>query len=537
MKAAGSTIQDDQRFAHLTPAQRDAIATIDRSLLVSAAAGSGKTTVLAERCAYLVCDLPADQRCSVNELLVVTFTEAAASEMRQRIGKAIRQRIETKSRSPSNETKSRGSSAAINDDYLRSQLYLLDSADISTIHAFCKMIVQKWFPQAGIDPQATVLSGDEAQWLRRDVLTAMFDELYAVNDDAGVGANFRELVDQYGAGEDRQIVEVVLAVYDFTNSLADPQQWLEQAVEQMLPNSPTSLIDRIDELQCERLRAELSRYTEYAEYLARTIRDSCPQAVSRAEAVDAILSALHIWQEQLADSLQPWEEVAASIRAYEFAKLKAKPRGLSSVDSQAYDAAKACVDQLKKKISDHLIDGVCRFTAAEYRDGLVQTAPYVRTLVELVRRLDQRYRDAKAAQAAMDFNDLQRYALKLLAENGDPQKPSAVARQLQQQYRYVLVDEFQDVDPLQAAILRLVSRESADEPTGNWFTVGDIKQSIYRFRLAEPRLFADRAWAFTQSNAIGRLIHLQENFRSRSTIIDGVNALFRCLIIRLSKFI
>src|SRR5687767_9670629 len=159
-----------ERLAHLTEAQRRALQTIDRSVLVSAAAGSGKTTVLAERCAALVCDLPANQRCRIDELLVVTFTEAAAAEMKTRIGAAIRQRLK----------------ASPNDGHLQQQIYLLETASISTIHAFCRSLIQRWFPQAQVDPQASVLSGDEAQLLKDEVLEAFFVELYAGQTPLGL---------------------------------------------------------------------------------------------------------------------------------------------------------------------------------------------------------------------------------------------------------------------------------------------------------------------------------------------------------------
>ncbi|HOQ84493.1 MAG TPA: helicase-exonuclease AddAB subunit AddA [Phycisphaerae bacterium] len=509
-----SVTEKTDRFAHLTAAQREAIRTTDCSLLVSAAAGSGKTTVLAERCAYLVCDLPAEQRCGVGELLVVTFTDAAAGEMRSRIGAAIRQRIKERP----------------TDAYLREQLYLLDSASISTIHSFCRTIVQKWFPQAGIDPQAALLSGDEAELLRREVLDELLQELYGREDE--LGAAFRALVDEYGAGEDWQIGEVVLSVHDFINSLPDPYGWLDRSVRQFDPSDDRSVVARLDELQAQRLRDELARQTEFAAQVVRTIEQLWPTAVSRLAAAQAHRDNLIAWSDRLARDPADWEGVATAIREFRFDRLASKPRKLSEADSEAYDRAKELYDQAKALFGKRLQEKLCRFTAAEYRDGLRRTAPFVATMVDLVRQFDRRYSEAKNAQAALDFNDLQRGALRILADNGDASRPSLIARQLQRQYRYVLVDEFQDVDPLQESILRLVSRETADPPCGNFFTVGDIKQSIYRFRLAEPRLFMKRADEFGEPGAIGRVIHLQENFRSRQGIIETVNEVFRCLMSR-----
>ena len=503
------------RFAHLTDAQRRAIRTTDGSVLVSAAAGSGKTTVLAERCAYLVCDLPREQRCSVNELLVVTFTDAAAGEMRARIGAAIRQRLDEQR----------------HEAYLREQLYLLDSASISTIHAFCKTIVQKWFPQANIDPQAVILSGDEAELLRRETLDDLLRSLYARRDDFGLA--FQALVDQYGAGDDRQIGEIVLQIHAFINSLSQPEKWLEQAVRQFDLSASDSLAAQVDARQAERIRDELDQQIDYAQHVIRTIRAAWPVAADRAESAGALADQLRLWRDRLAQSPSTWEQVAAEVCGLDFGRLRSRPRNLSDEDREAFEAATELFGSLKKLVFARLRERLCRFTAEQYRDGLARTGPFVATFTQIVRELNDRYQQAKSLQATMDFNDLQRGALRLLADSQEHAvlRPSNVALQLQRQYRYVLVDEFQDVDPLQASILRLVSRESAEPPCGNLFTVGDIKQSIYRFRLAEPTLFTDRAEAFaTDLSHLGPIIHLQENFRSRCGVIDAVNRVFRALM-------
>jgi len=191
------------RYAHLTPNQRLAIRTVDTSVLVSAAAGSGKTTVLAERCASLVCD----HRCPVDQLLVVTFTDAAAGEMRTRIESAIRKRLADHPE----------------DSWLREQLYLVDNAGISTIHAFCRSLIRQWFPQAGIDPQAAVLSSEEATLLQHEVLDELFAELYG--QESELADKFRQWVDDYGAGEDNKLAQAVLGLHKYLASLPDPAAW------------------------------------------------------------------------------------------------------------------------------------------------------------------------------------------------------------------------------------------------------------------------------------------------------------------------
>ncbi len=509
----------------LTPRQLEAVRTVDRSLLVSAAAGSGKTTVLAERCAYLVCDLPPGQRCDVDELLVVTFTEAAAGEMRSRISSTIRKRLEGM----------KAARASVRElDRLRLQIHLLDSADISTIHSFCKSLITRWFPQAGVDPQASVLSEEEAGLLRRETLDAIFAELYLSEGPPGEG--FRALVDDYAGGKDATIADTILRAHAFVCSLPDPAGWIEACASE-----PARLAERIDAVQRERIRGELRLQIDSAEAAAETIRRCWPVAQSRLESVNCIIATLRGWLERIEAAGSSWEALAQEICGHEFESCARKPKGVSPADGSAYDQALARLNDLKKTCLKRLTDAMCRFTAAEYHEGLERIASYTQTIAQIVAEFDRRYSEVKRQQAVLDFNDLQRFALRVLCEDGDPDGPSEVARELQRHYRYVLVDEFQDVDPLQASILRLVSGEAADPPHGNLFVVGDIKQSIYRFRLAEPQLFIDRTELFdrlsageavTGGSSLGRLIRLQENFRSRGDVVDAINCVFRPLMTR-----
>lgn len=499
------------RYAHLTEDQREAIRTVDRSVAVSAAAGSGKTTVLAERCASLICDGPPGQRCGVDELLVVTFTEAAASEMRNRIRRAIQTRL----------------SEQPDDRYLREQLYLIDGAAISTIHSFCGQLIRRWFPQAEIDPQASILDGDEARTLQKEALDECFAELYEAQTETG--ENFRRLVDALGAGDDREIAQIVLKAQDYMNSLAEPEAWLRRCRRMVSADHEESVITRLDALQTERLRRELTLQIGHHEEMAATIRACWPIASMYADALDDHADRLRSWLELL-DNEGAWSEVCTAIIDFDFERARARPRNLSDEDKASYEAAKAICDETKKRFKDRLQSGMCAFTREEYTEGIAHIAPLVNTLVELVQLADMRYREAKTRQAALDFNDLQRKALELLCEKNEITRPSAIARRLQETFRQVLVDEFQDVDPLQAALLSLVSRESAGDQPGNLFTVGDIKQSIYRFRLAEPKLFAERTRHFKEDPDAGRLIPLSANFRSRSAVIDAVNIVFQSLM-------
>ncbi|MCH9002133.1 MAG: UvrD-helicase domain-containing protein, partial [Planctomycetes bacterium] len=233
-KSKGAIISPLMAQLTFTPQQQRAVMACGHSVIVSAAAGSGKTAVLAARCAYLVCDAPEDKRCNVDELLVVTFTEAAAAEMRSRIVEAIRERA---SQQP-------------DDPRLREQVALADVASISTVHAFCHRIVRGWFSELDIDPSAALMDEHEAALLRREVLEELCQSLYATDrvQDEPLGPvdpsppptgaaetgddlsrSFVELVDTYGLSDDRDIRALVLKLSDFVSSLPDPDDWLAEA--------------------------------------------------------------------------------------------------------------------------------------------------------------------------------------------------------------------------------------------------------------------------------------------------------------------
>ena len=335
-------------LAHLTDAQRRAVLTVDRSVVVSAAAGAGKTSVLAERCASLVCDVDPAHRCGVDGLLVVTFTEAAAEEMRSRIAAAIQKRLD---RQPRNE-------------HLRQQLYQLDNAAISTIHAFCKSLIQRWFPQAGVDPQAAVLAGDEAELLKREVIEALFLERYA-GQDAEAEA-FRAIVDEYGGGRDGPIADIVLRLHRFINSLPDPEGWLASAVDRVNPDAPGSLAAEVDTLQHDRLKRELALQIEYGWEAVDTIRRCWVPAEDRASYIEQHCAQLEEWQAVLAKGAAgAWERVAEQIRDFKCPSLKQKPRGLSGEESVPYDMARDLVDEVRNRFNARLVEGLCRFTGEE----------------------------------------------------------------------------------------------------------------------------------------------------------------------------
>ena len=521
----------------LTAEQRVAVTTTGKSVIVSAAAGSGKTTVLAERCAYLVCDAPPEDRCDVDELLVLTFTEAAAAQMRSRIVDAIRRRCD----------------AAPHDDRLRQQQELAEAAQISTIHGFCLWMIRRWFDLAGIDPMATVLDAEEASLLKKEVLDALFEKLYAATPSGatllgedlldrvawGIGqvaggpcGGFTDLVEVYGLGDDREIGRFVLKLYEFSTSLPHPDQWLREAFEHLTSNPHKALESLVKEL-----RAELQMQIPHAQSVAQAIDagDACGH--DYAVRVRSYGAALKRWL-SLLDSAKTAAEgldlVREQIQEFDFENVSAA-RNLSDAQKEARERARRLADEVKRSFAKRLQERFGFFSSEEWIAGLAQIAPATGALVELVQAFGADYSARKRQLNVLDFSDLERLAFDLVA-GADDHRTSSVVSVVRDRYAHVLVDEFQDINPVQQAILEAVSREGDPARPGNLFAVGDVKQSIYRFRLAEPEIFLERLHRLRGSSTdpspthLGTALFLQSNFRSRPEIIDAVNFIFRRLM-------
>lgn len=534
----------------LTPQQRQAVTTTGRSLLVSAAAGSGKTAVLAERCAYLVCDAPDDVRCDVDALLVVTFTESAAAEMRSRIVQAMRRRVAERP----------------DDARLRRQLALVDAARICTLHAFCLWLIRRWFNELDLDPGAAVMDEEEASLLRKEVLAELIAGWLATRatpDDplgrarvaenaesevdlgvwrlgerptATLGPALIKLIDDYGLGNDREIGAFLLRLHSFVYSIPDPQSWLGESVER-LSRRPEVVVGEA----ARTLGVELSRQIEWCVRLADRLALNPPGGEAYVEAVRNHVQQLRDWHRQLAPEdklkgaidLERFESVRAQIDAFDFGRVSSGPRG-KNVDETAKAWRDIAADVYNKTIKERLFrrrlrNRLARFSTAEITADLRRTAPYVATISDAVVAFDDAFARTKRRLNVLDFADQERFALRLLRPDPATGEPSAASRFLHQRFTHVLVDEYQDINPLQQTILHHVSRESDPAQPGNLFAVGDVKQSIYRFRLAEPTLFTDRLDRFRAERG-GSVVYLPNNFRSRVEILDAVNLVFRQLM-------
>ncbi len=491
-----------------TTQQQRAIETVDRDVLVSAAAGSGKTAVLAERCAYLVAEANEPFRCDVDQLLVVTFTDAAAAEMRSRIHKTLKAKA----------------SNAPSDKRLHAQVDLVDTAQISTLHAFCMSIIRRWFHRVGVDAASPMLSNDEGKLLRGEVIDGVLEELYASEDV--FTKRFEKLVDDYGLGADAAIKRFVLDLASFLESIPDPDGWLKVAAD-FSSERVTGIIAQF----IDTLKTELHRQHDYCTSLINELPTDWPAAAHYCENIVVYQAHVDAWCGRL-DNVADFDAVRGEIDQFEFSKKRAPAtkKDASPEEHAAKDVTNEAFGFVKTKLFQKRLRPFCRFTSDELQNDVLATQPYIETLVELVNRFREQYRSAKRDIGMMDFSDLERLAYELLTETHEGEDQNPVVQQLRSRFAHVLVDEFQDINPLQAEILSLVSRSACVDTPGNLFTVGDVKQSIYRFRLAEPNMFLSRAKALNDDSTVGVRIDLQHNFRSTPSILDGVNLLFSALM-------
>lgn len=500
-----------------TKEQRDAIGEVGRNVLVSAGAGSGKTSVLAERCAYLVTE--ARPACDIDRLLVVTFTDAAAMEMRHRISEALRRRLRERPK----------------DARLTEQLALVDSAAISTLHSFCRRVLGRFFARVELDPGFRTLDGHEAQLLRGDVLDELMRELHA--GESPLAKRLDALVTENGQGRDDAIRGTVGELAAFLESIVDGEDWVAKQRAAYAAAKPGELgAAWVTELR----RALLE---DLAGLLDEAGAGLDEMAARPSKAMDLLIKPLAAYQAQLdgwraileRDAAGAVERVRGEVKAYAFSKT---PRKDSAEVKRASETERAEFEQQQKRFGE-IREGFKKFqsrhglfSAEEYADGIARTAPHVSTVLELVQEFRVRYAAAKRDLAAVDFSDLERLTLKLLRDPGAPDGLTPIASWLRDQYEHVLVDEFQDINPVQAEILRRVSRQDEPSRAANLFAVGDVKQSIYRFRLAEPGVFIERQKSARDPRNAARetAIDLNANFRSGVGILRLVNAVFSRLM-------
>lgn len=480
-----------------TNEQQAAIDSRGQTLLLSAAAGSGKTAVLVERIIRRLLDkeYPID----ITELLVVTFTKAAAAEMRDRIGTALMKAL--------SETK---------DPRVERQLALLPSAQISTLHAFCQHVIRKYFYTIDLDPAFSIAGEEELNLLRRQVLEGVFLSYYEDDEKASI---LYPLADMFGSDRgDDILMDTVSRMYTYARSLAWPEHWLKEAAR-AYDVAPDAVID--DMVWSGPIKDAVRRILEEDARLYDGVLYHLRQREAFAPACDTFVAEQAALRQ--AAQARSWNDLSRFVRAIDFPRLKSL-RKLSDDDKAVWERCKKVRDDVKKDVIKTLQAVYFSATPEEWLDGMRAMKPVMDGLVTLTLDFAKAYGAAKKEKGWIDFSDLEHFCLQiLLAPDASPEHPvpSAAAEELRSQYEEVFIDEYQDTNGVQELITRLVSGED------NRFMVGDIKQSIYRFRLADPTLFLEKYQSFSRDEkAVQRCIDLGRNFRSVPVVLDAVNAVF-----------
>jgi ATP-dependent helicase/nuclease subunit A len=505
-KPEGSFWSDDQWSA---------ISQSGEDILVAAAAGSGKTAVLVERIIRKIAD--PSQGFSVDRLLVATFTKAAAAEMKQRIREALERALEEQ---PAEE-------------HLRKQLSLLGRASITTLHSFCMEVIRRYYQQIPLNPAFRILNENEAEIMRQELLEQLFEEKYGEEDE---GSTFRELVDWFsGERNDDAMHRLVQRLYDFSRSHSWPDHWLAEMASAFQVESVEALghsawVQSI-------LRDAALALSGAAGLLRQGIRISMQPEGPKPYA-DTLKEDLAMVEELLsAVEVMPWERLPEVFQPAAFGKLK--PCKKDQTDPGLQEQVKELREAAKKAVTD-LKGSLFGRSAFSFWQELEQAAPLMQELSKLVSAFGERYRQAKQERSQVDFSDLEHYCLHILRhEDSTPglSMPSDAAMEYRARFDEVLLDEYQDTNTVQEDIVRLISRENP----GNRFMVGDVKQSIYRFRLAEPGLFLNKYRQYAANSDMeldgerdslhaGRRIDLARNFRSRAEVVHSVNMLFKQLM-------
>ncbi|UNC91798.1 UvrD-helicase domain-containing protein [Candidatus Contubernalis alkaliaceticus] len=492
----------DKAGSDWTLEQRQAIDWKDSHVLVSAGAGSGKTRVLVERIIEKITDQNNPEE--IDRFLVVTFTNAAAAEMKRRINRALQDSF-----------KNRPESA-----YLRRQQMILNRASICTIHSFCMEVMQQFYYLLDLDPSFRIIDQTEGDLLRQEVLEQVMENYYL---DHTENSPFYSLVDAYSSERgDDHLKELVLKMYEFSRSHPYPREWLLNQVEtfriknlEEVEQSPwVNILLKDTRLELEGMMQQLKK--------AETL---CNQAGGPLPYLDNLIKEKDMIDKSLRASRVSWAEIYSLLKHCDFGRLK-------GCKGDAYEESlKEKVKQLRDKVKSSfkkLQEEIFQCSLEEYAVELGKMAPLMEILVNLVLSFEKAYTALKRERGAVDFSDLEHCTLQILGTPNHHEGTvtlTEAAKYYQDRFNHVMVDEYQDINLVQEAIIKRVSREEG--VGGNLFMVGDVKQSIYRFRLAEPELFLEKLSRYKQKQGMGKTIILNKNFRSRKEVLEGVNYLFR----------
>lgn len=482
-----------------TTEQQQVIDLRNRNILVSAAAGSGKTAVLVERIVKIITDKnhPVD----IDHLLIVTFTNAAAAEMRERIGNAIEKALDEQP----------------GDEHLLRQLTLIHNAQITTIDSFCLYVVRNHFHEIDLEPNFRIGDEGELKLLREDVLGRVLEQNYGEPSEA-----FSDFVEGYASGRtDAALNEMILQLYEFSRSYPWPEKWLDSFVG----------IYRIEN------REELDR----AEWLApltqniRFVLKDCEQLLKQALAVTQQDDGPDMYEKAVRSDLEKYEslskltsfcELSGALSDIKYDRL-ASSRGFEG-DPDKLELVKSLREQAKD-----VVKKLCKqyfFCSPEMMiEQLERTEPMLEEVVRLTKQFADEFAAAKRRKNLVDFHDVEHFALQILVDE-ETEKAKKTAEEFRDTFEEIMIDEYQDSNEVQETLLRSISREERGE--NNIFMVGDVKQSIYRFRLARPELFMKKYDSYSLEESTTQRIDLHKNFRSREEVLTCTNDIFYKIMAR-----
>lgn len=482
-----------------TTEQQQVIDLRNRNILVSAAAGSGKTAVLVERIVKIITDKnhPVD----IDHLLIVTFTNAAAAEMRERIGNAIEKALDEQP----------------GDEHLLRQLTLIHNAQITTIDSFCLYVVRNHFHEIDLEPNFRIGDEGELKLLREDVLGRVLEQNYEEPSEA-----FSDFVEGYASGRtDAALNEMILQLYEFSRSYPWPEKWLDSFVG----------IYRIEN------REELDR----AEWLAPLTENicfvlkDCEQLLKQALAITQQDDGPDMYEKAVQSDLEKYEslskltsfcELYGALSDIKYDRL-ASSRGFEG-DPDKLELVKSLREQAKD-----VVKKICKqyfFCSPEMMiEQLERTEPMLEEVVRLTKQFADEFAAAKRRKNLVDFHDVEHFALQILVDE-ETEKAKKTAEEFRDTFEEIMIDEYQDSNEVQETLLRSISREERGE--NNIFMVGDVKQSIYRFRLARPELFMKKYDSYSLEESTTQRIDLHKNFRSREEVLTCTNDIFYKIMAR-----
>ena len=475
-----------------TPAQKSAIDTRDCNVLVSAAAGSGKTAVLVERIISMITD--PDKNIDIDRLVVVTFTKAAAAQMKDKIRKALDSMLDENP----------------GDVNLLRQITLLNNAQITTIDSFCLWIIRNHFPEVNLDPGFRIMDEGEKKLIENDVLEDVLEEFYAEADE-----EFFNLVDAFGMGrDDSGLVSIIDKIYRFSRSNPWIDEWFDECM--LVYDDETYDNPAIKELHDSIINALHDYRDKYNRLVA-----ICSEPAGPAAYTSALQSDLLGINEMI--NSQDFGELGRKVRTFSFEALSRKKDAGADPDIKEYIKGqrklfKDYIGRLNDKIFLKDDEGIF----ADMQGAGIQ----IRTLLKVAKVYAKRVSEVKREKGIIDFNDMEHLALSILVKKEDGKLVyTETADKLANRFEEILIDEYQDSNQLQEVILNAVSKTRLSGENNNIYMVGDVKQSIYKFRLACPELFIEKYDTYSETGDNVR-IELQKNFRSRENVLECANDVF-----------